>query len=74
MLTSGVVLLIDDAHPHTALRTQALMENFNWVLFDHVAYSPDLSKRISAAYLLKNWLESQRFSMNKELMEVSNPV
>jgi hypothetical protein len=40
-----VVLLHDDARPHasTAARTGALLEHFNWELFDHTPYSPDLA-------------------------------
>jgi hypothetical protein len=34
MLTSGLVLLHDNAYPHTAVRTTALLEHFNWELFD----------------------------------------
>jgi hypothetical protein len=40
MLTSGVVLLLDNECPHTAARTQVL-DDFNWELFDHHPYSPD---------------------------------
>jgi transposase len=43
ILTSGVVFLLDDAPPHTAARTRALLEHFNWELFDHHPYSPDLA-------------------------------
>jgi histone-lysine N-methyltransferase SETMAR len=43
MLTYDVVLLHDSARPHTAVRTRALLEHFNWELFDHPPYSPDLS-------------------------------
>jgi hypothetical protein len=43
MLTSGVVLLHDNARPHTAARTQALLEHFNWELFHHSPYSPNLA-------------------------------
>jgi hypothetical protein len=43
MMTSGVVLLHDNAHPHTAAHTQALLEHFNWELFDHPPYCPDLA-------------------------------
>jgi histone-lysine N-methyltransferase SETMAR len=50
MLTYGVVLLHDNAHPHTAAYTQALLEHFNWVVFDHPPYSPDLAP--SDYYLL----------------------
>jgi hypothetical protein len=42
MLTKGVVLLHDKARPHTAARTNALMNLFNWEIFDHPPYSPDL--------------------------------
>jgi histone-lysine N-methyltransferase SETMAR len=42
MLTSGVMLHHDNARPHRSTRTRALLENFNWELFDHPLYSPDL--------------------------------
>jgi hypothetical protein len=65
MPASSVVLLHDNARPHTVARTRALLEHFNWELFDHHSYSPDLAL---IAYL-KNCLRSQRFSNNEELME-----
>jgi hypothetical protein len=43
MLTYGVVLLHDNMRLHTAAHTRALLEHFNWVLFDHSPYSPDLT-------------------------------
>jgi hypothetical protein len=43
MLTSGAVLLHDNAHPHTAAGTRALLDHFNWELFDHPPYRPDLA-------------------------------
>jgi hypothetical protein len=64
------MLLHDNARPHTAARTRALLEHFNWELFDHPPYNPDLA--LSDYYLftyLKNWLRSQRFNSNEELME-----
>jgi hypothetical protein len=42
MLTSGVVPLYANAHPHTAVRNWALLQHFNWDLFDHLPYSPHL--------------------------------
>jgi regulator of replication initiation timing len=42
MLTSGFVLLHENARPHTASSSQALLEHFNWELFDYLPYSPDL--------------------------------
>jgi hypothetical protein len=38
-----VVLLHDNVRPHTATHTRALQEHFNWELFDHPPYSPDLA-------------------------------
>jgi histone-lysine N-methyltransferase SETMAR len=43
MLTSGVVLLHENAHPYKATCTQALLEHFNWKLSDHPPYSSDLT-------------------------------
>jgi transposase len=69
MLTYGVMLLHDNARPHTAARTRAQLEHFNWELFDHVPYSPDLTPSDYHLFAyLKNWLRSQRFNYN-ELME-----
>jgi hypothetical protein len=47
MLAYGVVLvhLHDNARPHKAARTRALLEHFTWELFDHPPYSPDLAPR-----------------------------
>jgi hypothetical protein len=69
MLTYGVVLH-DNARPHTAARTRPLLDRFNWELFDHSPYSPDLAPRDCHLFTcLKNWLGSQRFNNNEELME-----
>jgi transposase len=43
MLTYGIVLLHDNARPHTAAHTREQPEHFNWELFDHPPYSPDLA-------------------------------
>jgi histone-lysine N-methyltransferase SETMAR len=70
MLTSCVVILHDNPRPHTATRTRTLLEHFNWELYGHTAYSPDLAP--SDNHLLsymKNWLGSQRLSNNEELTE-----
>jgi hypothetical protein len=42
MLASDVVLIHDNAHPHIAARTEALVEHLNWELFDHSPYSHEL--------------------------------
>jgi hypothetical protein len=69
MLSYGVVLH-DNARPHTAVRTGTLLDYFNWELFDHSPYSPDLAPSdYHLLTYLKNWLRSQRFNNNEELME-----
>jgi hypothetical protein len=51
-------------------RTQALLEHFNWELFDHPLYSPDLAPSDYHLFTYpKNWLGSQRFNSNEELIE-----
>jgi histone-lysine N-methyltransferase SETMAR len=72
MLTSDalIVLLHDNACPHTATHTWPLLEHFNWELFGHLPYSPDLA--LSDYHLftyLMNWFGSKRFNNNEELME-----
>jgi histone-lysine N-methyltransferase SETMAR len=43
MLSSGIVLLHDNARPHTAAQTVQLLQRFRWEIFDHPLYSPDLA-------------------------------
>jgi histone-lysine N-methyltransferase SETMAR len=70
MLTFGVVLLHDNARPHTAARTRPLLDHFNWELFDHPPYNPDLAPSDCHLFTsLKNWLGSQSFNNNEKLME-----
>jgi hypothetical protein len=45
------------------------MKHFNWELFDH-PNSPDLAPSDYHLFTcLKNWLGSQRFNNNEEMME-----
>jgi hypothetical protein len=70
MLTSGIVLLHKNARPQATVRTRALLEHFNWELFDHSPYNPDLAPISSQLFTyLKNWRAPQRFSNNDDLME-----
>jgi hypothetical protein len=64
MLTYGAVLHHDNT-PYTAARTWVLLEHFNYGLFDQPLYSPELAP----STYLKDWLWSQRFNDNEELME-----
>ncbi|GFV71993.1 histone-lysine N-methyltransferase SETMAR [Trichonephila clavipes] len=43
LLTSGVLLLHDNARPHSDINTQNLIRYFGWEQIDHPPYSPDLS-------------------------------
>jgi hypothetical protein len=57
MLTSGVVLIDENALPHTAARTSTLLEYLNWALFDPIPYSPDFARSDYHLFTyLKNWL------------------
>jgi hypothetical protein len=68
MLTSGVVLLHENARMQTAVHTRALLEHFE--LSDHPPYSPDLAPRDYHLFTyLKNWLGSQCFNNKEKLME-----
>jgi hypothetical protein len=64
---NGVVLLHDNAHLHTAASIRVLLDHFNWELFDHRPYTPDLTPSDYHLFIyLKNWLGSQNFSNSNE--------
>ena len=70
MLTKGVVLLCDNAPLNTAARTNALIKLFNWEIFDHPPYSPDLAPSDYRLFTrMKVWLATQRFHTNEEFMD-----
>jgi hypothetical protein len=57
----NVLCLHDNAHLNTAAHTQALLEHFNWELFDHRPCS--LYLILSDCHLftyLRNWFRSQQ--------------
>jgi histone-lysine N-methyltransferase SETMAR len=37
------MLLHDNARTHAAARTQAMLQEFGWEVYEHPAYSPDLA-------------------------------
>ena len=62
MLSQGVVMIHDNARPHTAAATQNLIATFGWEQFNHPPYSSDLVP--SGFYLflhLESFLVDQRF-------------
>jgi hypothetical protein len=70
MLAPGVVLLHDNSRQHTDARTRAMLEYFNWELFDHPPYSFELAPRdYYLSTYLKNWLGSQSFNNNEEFID-----
>ena len=70
MLSKGVVLLHDNPRPHTTARTNALIKLFNWEVFDHPPYIPDLAPSDYHLFSkMKAWLANQHFHTNEELMD-----
>ena len=73
MLTKGVVLLQDNARPHIAARTNALIKLFNWGIFDHPPSSPDLAPSDYHLFTkMKVWLATRRFQTNEKFMDGVN--
>jgi histone-lysine N-methyltransferase SETMAR len=73
MLGRGVVMLNDNACPHTATATQDLIATFGWKQFDHPPYSPDLAPSDFHVFLhLKTFLGGWQFYDKNEVKEVVN--
>ncbi|GBM83215.1 hypothetical protein AVEN_58295-1 [Araneus ventricosus] len=59
---SGVVLIHDNARPHSIVITQKLLEQFKLDVSDDPSYSPDLATSDFHLFLeLKNWIGGQSF-------------
>ena len=73
VLTKSVLLLHDNTRPHTTARTSDLIKLFNWEIFDHPPYSPDLAPSDYHLFSkMKVWLATQRFHTNEEPMDGVN--
>jgi histone-lysine N-methyltransferase SETMAR len=60
------MLLHDNARPHAAARTQAMLQNFGWEVFEHPAYSPDLTPSDFHLFpKLKEFLGGRRFKSDE---------
>ena len=69
MLSSGIVLIHDNARPHCAYVTKDLLKKFKWEVFDHPPYSPDPAPSDFHLFReLKAWLGG-RFAANDELQD-----
>lgn len=67
-LSCGVVLFHDNARPHSARKTQEILKQFKWDVFDHPPYSPDLAPSDFHLFTrMKKWLASQHFNDDDEL-------
>jgi len=67
-LTQGVLLLHENARPHTAHLTINTIRQLNWEVLEHPAHSPDLAP--SDFHLfgpLKNALRGRRFAADDEV-------
>ncbi|GFU56247.1 histone-lysine N-methyltransferase SETMAR [Trichonephila clavipes] len=67
MLSKGVLLLHDNARPHTSRTTVELIDSFGWEVLDHVLYNPNHAPADFQLFrYLKHSLGGKRFSDNKE--------
>jgi histone-lysine N-methyltransferase SETMAR len=72
LLSSGVLLLHDNACPHAAARTQAMLQEFDWEVFEHPAYSPDLAPSDFHLFpKLNEFLGGKRMETDAEVKETT---
>jgi histone-lysine N-methyltransferase SETMAR len=70
LLSTGVLLLHDNACPHTAIHTVQTLLKVGFEVLDHPAYSPDLAATNSHLFgPLKDALRSRRFTSEEEVKE-----
>jgi histone-lysine N-methyltransferase SETMAR len=73
MLSQGVVMFHDNAHPHTVAATQDLISTFGWEQFDHPPYSLDLVPSGFHVFLqLKTFLGGRQFHDDNRAKEAVN--
>jgi hypothetical protein len=67
------MLLHDNARPHAAARTQAMLQEFGWEVFEHPAYSPDFAPSDFNLFpKLKEFLGGRRFKGDEEMKDAVN--
>lgn len=70
MLSKGVSILHDNARPHVARQTVALLQNFGWNIITHPPYSPDLAPSDYHLFpKLKEHLAGRRFCSDEEVKD-----
>jgi hypothetical protein len=71
LLSSRVMLLHNNVRPHAAARTQAILREFGWEVFEHPANSPDLAPSDFQLFpALKEFLGGRHFKSNEEVKAV----
>jgi len=72
MLSATILLLQDNAQPHSAAQTQDLVTSFKWEQMDHHLYSPDLVPSDYHLFLhLKKFLGSKLFDNDDDLKDAA---
>jgi len=70
MLSAAILLLHDNARPHSAAQTQDLITSFRWGQMDHPPYSPDLAPSDFHLFLhLKKFLGGKQFDDDDDLKD-----
>jgi len=70
MLSATILLLHDNAWPHSAAQTQDLITSCKWEQMDHPLYSPDLVPSDYHLFLhLKKFLEGKWFDDEDDLKD-----
>jgi histone-lysine N-methyltransferase SETMAR len=70
LLSSGVMHVHDNARLHDAARTQAMLQEFGWEVFERPAYSPDLVPSDFHLFpKLKEFLGGRRFKSDEEVKD-----
>lgn len=71
MLTSGIILLHNNACPYNAVHIAQKIKQFRWKRFEHPLYSPNPALSDFHCFLcFKKWLDYQRFNESEKLKAV----
>ena len=70
MLSATILLLHDNARPHSAAQTQGLITSFRWEQIEHHLYGPDLAPSDFHLFLhLRKFLGGKRFDDDDDLKD-----
>ncbi|GBO15896.1 hypothetical protein AVEN_145617-1 [Araneus ventricosus] len=63
MLTEGILLLHDNARPHTAVQTRTILDSFGWEVLDHPPTAPTLRRAIIIFSAISNIISAATTTM-----------